>query len=77
MDYSTSQKCFLDGLHNETVFKEQPPGFTDGKLPKHVCHLERALYGLKRAPRAWSDRLSICFLGLGSLVVKPIHQYLF
>ena len=31
---------------------EQPPGFSDLINPTHVCHLHKAIYGLKRAPRA-------------------------
>ena len=35
------------------------------QLPTHVCQLSHALYGLKRAPRAWFDRLSEFLLALG------------
>ncbi|KAL6349827.1 hypothetical protein AAG906_001714 [Vitis piasezkii] len=33
-------------------------------LPNHVCKLNRFLYSLKQAPRAWFDRLSQCLLHL-------------
>nr|GEW61706.1 ribonuclease H-like domain-containing protein [Tanacetum cinerariifolium] len=31
----------------------QPPGFRDPRHPDHVCHLQRSLYALKHAPKAW------------------------
>nr|GFB79628.1 hypothetical protein [Tanacetum cinerariifolium] len=33
-----------------------PPSFVDPHYPYHVCLLQRSLYGLKRAPRAWFQR---------------------
>lgn len=29
---------------------KQPPDYEDPTHPRHVCHLQRSLYGLKRAP---------------------------
>lgn len=40
---------------SEPVYVEQPPGFKDIDWPYHVCHLKQALYGLRKAPRAWFD----------------------
>ena len=37
---------------------EQPKGFEDPHLSKHVYKLKKALFGLKQAPRAWYDRLT-------------------
>ena len=31
----------------------QPQGFVDPAHPHYVCKLNRALYGLRQAPRAW------------------------
>ena len=37
---------------------KQPPGYEDPKLPRHVCKLDKSIYGLKQSPRAWRARLS-------------------
>jgi histone deacetylase 1/2 len=39
------------------VFVEQPPGFEDPRYPNQVYRLNKALYRLKQAPRAWYEHL--------------------
>ncbi|GJT38390.1 copia protein [Tanacetum coccineum] len=51
MDVKTA---FLHGTLKEEVYMCQPKGFIDADHPSHVYKLKRALYGLKKAPRAWS-----------------------
>jgi hypothetical protein len=57
------KQAFLNGRLQETVFVQQPEGYTDG-TPR-VMRLLRSLYGLKQAPRAWHETLKAALLGLG------------
>ena len=62
MDFKLYQmdvkSAFLNGLIQEEVYVEHPPGFEMSDKPNHVYKLKKALYGLKQAPRAWYERLS-------------------
>ncbi|GJY59688.1 retrovirus-related pol polyprotein from transposon TNT 1-94 [Tanacetum coccineum] len=50
MDVKTA---FLYGKIEEEVYVCQPLGFEDPKFPDRVYKVEKALYGLHQAPRAW------------------------
>jgi hypothetical protein len=54
MDVKSS---FLNGELEEEVYIEQPEGFHLSENTDYVCKLKKALYGLKKAPRAWYSRL--------------------
>jgi len=45
--------AFLHGHLQEKVYCQQPVGFVDPERPDAVCLLNRSLYGLRQAPRAW------------------------
>jgi len=49
--------AFLNADVNETIYMHQPEGYQqyDSKGKKMVCKLNRALYGIKQAPRAWNS----------------------
>jgi hypothetical protein len=51
------KNVFLHGDLQEEVYMEQPIGYVDQTHPNLVCRLKKALYSLKQAPRAWSDKI--------------------
>ncbi|GKE04150.1 putative ribonuclease H-like domain-containing protein [Tanacetum coccineum] len=53
---------FLYGKIEEDVYVCQPPGFEDPDFPDRVYKVEKALYGLHQAPRAWYETLSTYLL---------------
>ncbi|GJT38532.1 retrovirus-related pol polyprotein from transposon TNT 1-94 [Tanacetum coccineum] len=55
MDVKTA---ILNGPLKKEVYISQPDGFVDPNFPDHVYKLNKALYGIKQAPRAWYDKLS-------------------
>ncbi|KAD7477316.1 hypothetical protein E3N88_00452 [Mikania micrantha] len=52
------KSAFLYGSLKETVYVCQPPGFEDPIHRDHVYLLDKALYRLHQAPRAWYETLS-------------------
>ncbi|GJZ25180.1 putative ribonuclease H-like domain-containing protein [Tanacetum coccineum] len=52
------KSAFLYGTIEEEVYVCQPPGFVDPKFPDKVYKVEKALYGLHQALRAWYETLS-------------------
>ena len=51
------KSVFLNGYIEEEVYVRQPPGFENPKFPNRVFKLQKPLYDLKQAPRAWYGRL--------------------
>ncbi|GKE15650.1 putative ribonuclease H-like domain-containing protein, partial [Tanacetum coccineum] len=54
--------AFLYGKIKEEVYVCQTPGFEDPDFPDRVYKVEKALYGLHQAPRAWYETLSTYLL---------------
>lgn len=64
IDYADIQCAYLHGDLKETVYMEQPEGFSSGNSDQ-VCLLKKALYGLKQAGRAWYQKLTDALLPMG------------
>ncbi|GJU84565.1 putative ribonuclease H-like domain-containing protein [Tanacetum coccineum] len=56
------KSAFLYGKIEEEVYVCQPLGFEDPDFPDRVYKIEKALYGLHQAPRAWYETLSTYLL---------------
>ncbi|GJR97171.1 putative ribonuclease H-like domain-containing protein [Tanacetum coccineum] len=59
------KSAFLYGKIEEEVYVCQPPGFEDPDFPDRVYKVEKALYGLHQAPKAWYETLSTYLLDNG------------
>ncbi|RVW44121.1 Retrovirus-related Pol polyprotein from transposon RE2 [Vitis vinifera] len=57
--------AFLHGQLTEQVFMPQPVGFVDQSHPQHVYAIQKSIYRLKQAPRAWYTALRSGLLELG------------
>jgi hypothetical protein len=64
------QNAFLHGFLEKDIYMHQPLGYEDKTLPNYICKLDKSLYGLKQATRAWYARLSAKLLQLGFMVSK-------
>ncbi|GJQ96594.1 putative ribonuclease H-like domain-containing protein [Tanacetum coccineum] len=59
------KSAFLYGKIEEEVYVCQPPGFEDPNFPDRVYKVEKALYGLHQASKAWYETLSTYLLDNG------------
>lgn len=56
--------AFLHGDLNDDIYMRQPVGFEQGS-PSLVCKLNKAIYGLKQASRAWFLTVYSVLISLG------------
>jgi hypothetical protein len=61
---------FLYGVLEVDVFMHQPHDFHGLSKTHYLCKLDKALYGLNQAPRAWYSRLSHKLQSLESIPSK-------
>ena len=59
------KSAYLNGDLDEEIYMDQPKGFTIQGMEGKVCHLKKAIYGLKQAGRQWHAHLNNTLEGLG------------
>ncbi|GJX84117.1 putative ribonuclease H-like domain-containing protein [Tanacetum coccineum] len=67
------KSAFLYGNIEEEVYVCQPPGFEDPDFPDRVYKVEKALYGLHQAPKAWNTIVPAAD-SCGGCVVLPHNE---
>lgn len=76
--------AFLHGELKETVYVTQPEGFEVKGSESKVYKLNKALYGLRQAPRAFNNKLNHILLELGfqkcskepSVYIRVVNNFL-
>ncbi|GJW62195.1 ribonuclease H-like domain-containing protein, partial [Tanacetum coccineum] len=68
------KNAFLNGDLSDIVYMHQPPDFVDARFPNHVCCLQRSLYGLIQAPRAWFQRFAGLFLSQRKYALQVLER---
>ena len=64
------KNTFLHDFLKEEVFVEQPQGFEEHDMETHVWILKKALYGLKKSPRAWYSHIDSYLMRFGFTKTK-------
>jgi len=59
------KSAFLNGVLDKEIYMEQPQGFITPGTETKVCHLKRAIYGLKQASRTWNIQFHGFLTGIG------------
>lgn len=59
------KSAFLNGELQEDVYVCQAPGYEEEGKEYKVLKLQKALYGLRQAPRAWNIKLDASLMSLG------------
>nr|GEV95111.1 hypothetical protein [Tanacetum cinerariifolium] len=54
------KSAFMYGKIKKEVYVCQPSGFEDPEFPGRLYKVEKALYGLHQAPKAWVTRKELC-----------------
>jgi hypothetical protein len=67
------KSAFLNGELEEEVYVNQPPGFEIKGKEEYVYKLDKALYSLKQAPRAWNKKINSFLVQQGFLKCVTEH----
>jgi len=70
------KSAFLNRDLSEEVYMEQSPGYVQKGKDDHIFHLQKALYELKQAPRAWYEKIDRYFLNI-SFVRSSVDSNLY
>nr|GEW50198.1 copia protein [Tanacetum cinerariifolium] len=71
------KSAFLYGKIEEEVYVCQPLGFEDPDFPNKVYKVEKVLYGLHQAPRAWPDIMfAVCACARYQVNPKVSHLHI-
>jgi hypothetical protein len=52
------KNAYLYAKLDDSVYMKQPQGFVNNNHPDYVCHLKKAIYGLKQSGRQWYYELN-------------------
>nr|GEV45878.1 copia protein [Tanacetum cinerariifolium] len=70
------KSAFLYGTIEEEVYVCQPPSFKDPYFPNKVYKVEKTLYGLHQAPKAWPNIMfAICACARFQVTPKVSHLH--
>ncbi|GJZ86947.1 putative ribonuclease H-like domain-containing protein [Tanacetum coccineum] len=70
------KSAFLYCTIEVEVYVSQPPGFVDLEFPEKVYKVEKALYGLHQAPKAWYDSpfFLLLYLSTGTMDSTKVND---
>jgi hypothetical protein len=59
------KSTFFNGVLEEEVYVDHPPGFEFKEKPSKVYRLKTTSYGLNKDPRAWYSRIDTYLINTG------------
>ncbi|KAL9261957.1 Retrovirus-related Pol polyprotein from transposon RE1-like protein [Drosera capensis] len=70
------KSAFLNGVLEEEVYLEQPPGYMKAGDENKVLKLKKALYRLKQDPRVWNTRI-VAYFKMNGFEQYPFEHALY